>query len=90
VKRVGNNSVTCRPQYEGHNANIAESRSLNREQDPPQAVIEAHVLTAIRHKHRVDMAAVRRTIDFLKTEFVSIRESRRAGNQSGELCDILA
>jgi hypothetical protein len=34
-------------------------------------LIEAHVLAAIRRKHRVDMPAVRRTIDFLKKEFGS-------------------
>ncbi|HEY2143697.1 MAG TPA: DUF433 domain-containing protein [Candidatus Udaeobacter sp.] len=34
-------------------------------------LIEAHVLAAIRRKHRVDMPAVRRTIDFLKREFGS-------------------
>src|ERR1041385_1811719 len=34
-------------------------------------LIEAHVLAAIRRKHRVDMTAVRRTIDFLKKEFGS-------------------
>src|SRR6266436_4876216 len=34
-------------------------------------LIEAHVLAAIRRKHRVDMADVRRTIDFLKKEFGS-------------------
>src|SRR5213595_1574388 len=34
-------------------------------------LIEAHVLAAIRRKHRVDMPAVRRAIDFLKKEFGS-------------------
>src|SRR5213082_1701767 len=34
-------------------------------------LIEAHVLAAIRRRHRVDMPAVRRTIDFLKREFAS-------------------
>jgi len=34
-------------------------------------LIEAHVLAAIRRRHRVDMPAVRRTIDFLKKEFGS-------------------
>lgn len=34
-------------------------------------LIEAHVLGAIRRKHRVDMPAVRRAIDFLKKEFGS-------------------
>jgi uncharacterized protein (DUF433 family) len=34
-------------------------------------LIEAHVLAAIRRKHRVDMADVRRTITFLKKEFAS-------------------
>lgn len=34
-------------------------------------LIEAHVLAAIRRKHRVDMRAVRRAIDFLKKEFGS-------------------
>lgn len=34
-------------------------------------LIEAHVLAAIRRKHRVDMPAVRRAIDFLKNEFGS-------------------
>lgn len=34
-------------------------------------LIEAHVLAAIRRKHRVDMPAVRRTIDFLRKEFRS-------------------
>ena len=34
-------------------------------------LIEAHVLAAIRRKHRVDMPAVRRTIYFLKREFGS-------------------
>src|SRR5438067_6500230 len=34
-------------------------------------LIEAHVLAAIRRKHRVDMPAVRRTIEFLKKEFGS-------------------
>src|SRR5205809_5153977 len=34
-------------------------------------LIEAHVLAAIRRKHRVDMPAVRRTIDLLKKEFGS-------------------
>lgn len=34
-------------------------------------LIEAHVLAAIRRKHRVDMADVRRTIVFLKKEFGS-------------------
>jgi len=34
-------------------------------------LIEAHVLAAIRRRHRVDMPAVRRTIDFLKREFRS-------------------
>ena len=34
-------------------------------------LIEAHVLAAIRRRHRVDMPAVRRTIDFLKREFGS-------------------
>jgi len=36
-------------------------------------LIEAHVLAAIRRKHRVDMPAVRRTIEFLKREFGSPR-----------------
>jgi uncharacterized protein (DUF433 family) len=34
-------------------------------------LIEAHVLAAIRRKHRVDMADVRRTIAFLRKEFGS-------------------
>ena len=34
-------------------------------------LIEAHVLAALRRKHRVDMPAVRRTIDFLKKQFGS-------------------
>jgi len=34
-------------------------------------LIEAHVLAAIRRKHRVNMPAVRRAIDFLKNEFGS-------------------
>lgn len=34
-------------------------------------LIEAHVLAAMRRKHRVDMPAVRRTIDFLKRDFGS-------------------
>jgi uncharacterized protein (DUF433 family) len=34
-------------------------------------LIEAHVLAAIRRRHRVDMPAVRRTIDFLKRKFGS-------------------
>ena len=34
-------------------------------------LIEAHVLAAIRRKHRVDMPAVRRAIAFLKTQFGS-------------------
>lgn len=34
-------------------------------------LIEAHVLAAIRRKHRVDMPAVRRAIAFLKREFRS-------------------
>jgi uncharacterized protein (DUF433 family) len=34
-------------------------------------LIEVHVLAAIRRRHRVDMPAVRRTIDFLKREFGS-------------------
>jgi uncharacterized protein (DUF433 family) len=34
-------------------------------------LIEAHVLAAIRRRHRVDMRAVRRAIDFLKKEFGS-------------------
>lgn len=34
-------------------------------------LIEAHVLAAIRRKHRIDMPAVRRTIEFLKREFGS-------------------
>jgi uncharacterized protein (DUF433 family) len=34
-------------------------------------LIEAHVLGAIRRKHRVDMPKVRRAIDFLKNEFGS-------------------
>jgi uncharacterized protein (DUF433 family) len=34
-------------------------------------LIEAHVLAAIRRKHRVDMPAVRRSIDFLKNKFGS-------------------
>ncbi len=34
-------------------------------------LIEAHLLAAIRRRHRVDMPAVRRTIDFLKKEFGS-------------------
>jgi uncharacterized protein (DUF433 family) len=34
-------------------------------------LIEAHVLAAIRRRHRVDMADVRRTIAFLKKEFGS-------------------
>lgn len=34
-------------------------------------LIEAHVLAAIRRKHRVDMKAVRRAIDFLKHQFGS-------------------
>ena len=34
-------------------------------------LVEAHVLAAIRRKHRVDMPAVRRTIYFLKKEFRS-------------------
>src|SRR5437763_1916338 len=34
-------------------------------------LIEAHVLAAIRRKHRVDMPAVRRAIDFLKTKLGS-------------------
>src|SRR5437762_9812931 len=36
-------------------------------------LIEAHVLAAIRRKHRVNMPAVRRTVDFLKKEFGSAR-----------------
>jgi uncharacterized protein (DUF433 family) len=34
-------------------------------------LIEAHVLAAIRRKHRVDMQAVRRTVAFLQKEFGS-------------------
>ncbi len=34
-------------------------------------LIEAHVLAAIRRKHRVDMPAVRRAIDFLKNKLGS-------------------
>jgi uncharacterized protein (DUF433 family) len=34
-------------------------------------LVEAHVLAAIRRKHRVDMPSVRRTIAFLKKEFGS-------------------
>src|SRR5260370_1168209 len=34
-------------------------------------LIEAHVLAAIRRKHRVNMPAVRRAIDFLKNELGS-------------------
>jgi len=34
-------------------------------------LIEAHVLAAIRRKHRVDMKAVRRAIEFLKDQFGS-------------------
>ena len=34
-------------------------------------LIEAHVLAAIRRKHRVDMPAVRRAIEYLKKEFSS-------------------
>jgi uncharacterized protein (DUF433 family) len=34
-------------------------------------LIEAHVLAAIRRKHRVDMQAVRRSIDFLKNKLGS-------------------
>lgn len=34
-------------------------------------LIEAHVLAAIRRKHRVDMPAVRRSIDFLRDRFGS-------------------
>jgi uncharacterized protein (DUF433 family) len=34
-------------------------------------LIEAHVLAAIRRKHRADMRAVRRATDFLKKEFGS-------------------
>src|SRR6059058_860345 len=34
-------------------------------------LIEAHVLAAIRRRHRVDMPAVRRTIAFLQKEFGS-------------------
>src|SRR5438046_5620870 len=34
-------------------------------------LIEAHVLAAIRRKHRVDMPAVRRAIAYLKKEFGS-------------------
>ena len=34
-------------------------------------LIEAHVLAAIRRKHRVDMPAVRRSIHFLKSKFGS-------------------
>jgi uncharacterized protein (DUF433 family) len=34
-------------------------------------LIEAHVLAAIRRKHRVNMPAVRRSVDFLKREFGS-------------------
>lgn len=34
-------------------------------------LIEAHVLAAIRRKHRVDMPAVRRSVEFLKNEFGS-------------------
>ncbi len=34
-------------------------------------LVEAHVLAAIRRKHRVDMPAVRRSVDFLKHEFGS-------------------
>src|SRR5438270_6819476 len=34
-------------------------------------LIEAHVLAAIRRKHRVDMPAVRRAIEYLKKEFGS-------------------
>src|SRR5437660_5669317 len=34
-------------------------------------LIEAHVLAAIRRKHRVDMPAVRRAIEYLKKEFAS-------------------
>ena len=36
-------------------------------------LIEAHVLAAIRRKHRVDMKAVRRAIEFLKDQFGSKR-----------------
>jgi len=34
-------------------------------------LIEAHVLAAIRRKHRVDMPAVRRAVDFLKNKLGS-------------------
>ena len=34
-------------------------------------LIEAHVLAAIRRKHRIDMPRVRRTIGFLKKAFGS-------------------
>ena len=34
-------------------------------------LIEAHVLAAIRRKHRVDMPAVRRSVNFLKSELGS-------------------
>jgi hypothetical protein len=34
-------------------------------------LIEAHVLGAIRRKHRVDMPVVRRAIEYLKKEFGS-------------------
>lgn len=34
-------------------------------------LIEAHVLDAIRRKHRIDMPAVRRAVDYLKREFGS-------------------
>jgi uncharacterized protein (DUF433 family) len=34
-------------------------------------LVEAHVLAAIRRKHRVDMPAVRRSVEFLKNELGS-------------------
>ena len=36
-------------------------------------LVEAHVLGAIRRKHRIDMPAVRRAVDFLKHELGSAR-----------------
>jgi hypothetical protein len=35
-------------------------------------LIEAHVLAAIRRKHRVDMPAVRRSVSFLKDKLGSL------------------
>ena len=45
-------------------------------------LIEAHVLAAIRRKHRVDMPAVRRAIEYLNLSFASSTNQLHPGTSS--------